>query len=111
MFFMYYSCSDCKTKSSNDSLNHSRSRINAYRALSSPSLIALSSEVNIKHIYYIFNICYLRNLLLKLKIFISHERFVIPTGDKLPTMNCMYIFKLLLCLAGCIVADPIYPYV
>ena len=38
------SCTECVTKSSEDSLNHSRSRINAYRALASPSLIALSSK-------------------------------------------------------------------
>src|SRR6218665_342000 len=38
------SCTDCVSKSSDDSLNHSRSRINAYRALASPSLIALSSK-------------------------------------------------------------------
>ena len=38
------SCQDCEIKTSEDSLNHSRSRINAYRALSSPSLIALSSK-------------------------------------------------------------------
>ena len=37
-------CTECVTKSREDSLNHSRSRINAYRALSSPSLIALSSK-------------------------------------------------------------------
>ncbi|XP_052795116.1 transient receptor potential-gamma protein-like isoform X1 [Mya arenaria] len=38
------SCKDCVTQSSEDSLRHSRSRINAYRALASPSLIALSSK-------------------------------------------------------------------
>ena len=32
------------TSRSEDSLRHSRSRINAYRALASPSLIALSSK-------------------------------------------------------------------
>ena len=37
-------CTECVTKSSEDRLNHSRSRINAYRALASPSLIALSSK-------------------------------------------------------------------
>lgn len=37
-------CSDCVRSCSHDSLNHSRSRINAYRALASPSLIALSSK-------------------------------------------------------------------
>ncbi|KFM78776.1 Transient receptor hypothetical-gamma protein, partial [Stegodyphus mimosarum] len=37
-------CSDCVRSCSEDSLNHSRSRINAYRALASPSLIALSSK-------------------------------------------------------------------
>ncbi|XP_063590170.1 transient receptor potential-gamma protein-like [Penaeus indicus] len=36
-------CPDCIKTSSEDSLRHSRSRINAYRALASPSLIALSS--------------------------------------------------------------------
>ncbi|XP_060577329.1 transient receptor potential-gamma protein-like isoform X3 [Ruditapes philippinarum] len=37
-------CKYCVTQSSEDSLRHSRSRINAYRALASPSLIALSSK-------------------------------------------------------------------
>lgn len=37
-------CKVCVTQSSEDSLRHSRSRINAYRALASPSLIALSSK-------------------------------------------------------------------
>ena len=37
------SCNDCKLRSSDDSLNYSRSRINAYKALVSPSLICLSS--------------------------------------------------------------------
>lgn len=38
------SCEDCKTLLSEDSLLYSYSRINAYRALSSPCLIALSSK-------------------------------------------------------------------
>lgn len=37
-------CKHCVTQSEEDSLRHSRSRINAYRALASPSLIALSSK-------------------------------------------------------------------
>ncbi|XP_031631635.1 transient receptor potential protein [Contarinia nasturtii] len=37
-------CDECVTSSSSDSLRHSQSRINAYRALSSSSLIALSSS-------------------------------------------------------------------
>ena len=37
-------CKYCVTQSEEDSLRHSRSRINAYRALASPSLIALSSK-------------------------------------------------------------------
>lgn len=37
-------CDECAASSKLDSLRHSRSRINAYRALSSPSLIALSSK-------------------------------------------------------------------
>ena len=37
-------CAECIAKASEDSLNHSRSRINAYRALASPSLISLSSK-------------------------------------------------------------------
>lgn len=37
-------CDDCVTSRGEDSLRHSRSRINAYRALASPSLIALSSK-------------------------------------------------------------------
>ncbi|XP_068241875.1 transient-receptor-potential-like protein [Palaemon carinicauda] len=36
-------CPECIKTSAEDSLRHSRSRINAYRALASPSLIALSS--------------------------------------------------------------------
>lgn len=36
-------CDDCIRGVLEDSLRHSMSRINAYRALSSPSLIALSS--------------------------------------------------------------------
>ena len=37
-------CDECMTSRQEDSLRHSRSRINAYRALASPSLIALSSK-------------------------------------------------------------------
>ncbi|XP_044729543.1 transient receptor potential-gamma protein [Chrysoperla carnea] len=37
-------CDDCVQSRLNDSLRHSRSRINAYRALASPSLISLSSK-------------------------------------------------------------------
>ncbi|XP_041440424.1 short transient receptor potential channel 4 [Xenopus laevis] len=37
-------CVECVSGSDVDSLRHSRSRLNIYRALSSPSLIALSSE-------------------------------------------------------------------
>eukprot|EP00095_Tigriopus_kingsejongensis_P000849 maker-scaffold1971_size23625-snap-gene-0.2 protein:Tk00849 transcript:maker-scaffold1971_size23625-snap-gene-0.2-mRNA-1 annotation:"transient receptor potential-gamma protein isoform x7" len=37
-------CEECMTSRQDDSLRHSRSRINAYRALASPSLIALSSK-------------------------------------------------------------------
>ncbi|KAK1786461.1 hypothetical protein P4O66_018152, partial [Electrophorus voltai] len=37
-------CGECASSSDVDSLRHSRSRLNIYRALSSPSLIALSSE-------------------------------------------------------------------
>ena len=37
-------CDECVTSRGDDSLRHSRSRINAYRALASPSLIALSSK-------------------------------------------------------------------
>jgi len=38
-------CEECSTSRSEDSLRHSRSRINSYKALASPSLIALSSKV------------------------------------------------------------------
>lgn len=38
------SCKDCLIESKSDYLRHSRARINAYRALASPSLIALSSR-------------------------------------------------------------------
>lgn len=37
-------CDDCLKGSTEDVLGHSRARINAYRALASPSLIALSSK-------------------------------------------------------------------
>ncbi|CAH0560770.1 unnamed protein product [Brassicogethes aeneus] len=37
-------CDECVHSNSQDSLRHSQSRINAYRALTSPSLIALSSS-------------------------------------------------------------------
>ncbi|XP_050543563.1 transient receptor potential protein isoform X2 [Daktulosphaira vitifoliae] len=37
-------CDECITSSTQDSLRHSHSRINAYKALTSPSLIALSSR-------------------------------------------------------------------
>ena len=42
--FFRCGCDECMTSRSEDSLRHSRSRINAYRALASPSLIALSSK-------------------------------------------------------------------
>jgi len=38
------SCDVCVQRASDDSLRHSMARINAYRALASPSLIALSSR-------------------------------------------------------------------
>ncbi|CAG0889821.1 unnamed protein product [Cyprideis torosa] len=37
-------CDDCKTASKDDSLRHSRSRINSYAAMASPSLISLTSK-------------------------------------------------------------------
>lgn len=37
-------CDECVASSDQDSLRHSQARINAYRALSSSSLIALSSK-------------------------------------------------------------------
>ncbi|RWS07648.1 transient receptor potential-gamma protein-like protein [Dinothrombium tinctorium] len=37
-------CEECTVSRADDCLRHSRSRLNAYRALSSPSLIALSSK-------------------------------------------------------------------
>lgn len=37
-------CDECIFSKEKDSLRHSQSRINAYRALTSPSLIALSSK-------------------------------------------------------------------
>ena len=42
--FFRCGCEECRTSRQDDSLRHSRSRINAYRALASPSLIALSSK-------------------------------------------------------------------
>lgn len=49
MAFLFYfqfscGCDECVQSRQEDSLRHSRSRINAYRALASPSLIALSSK-------------------------------------------------------------------
>lgn len=44
LFVIYSRCDECVTSRMEDSLRHSRSRINAYRALASPSLIALSSK-------------------------------------------------------------------
>lgn len=51
IFFLYIyflfsrcGCDECVTSSEQDSLRHSQARINAYRALTSPSLIALSSR-------------------------------------------------------------------
>ena len=41
---MRCSCQTCITTRSEDSLKYSKSRVNAYRALSSPSLISLSSK-------------------------------------------------------------------
>lgn len=41
---IYSRCDECVISRMEDSLRHSRSRINAYRALASPSLIALSSK-------------------------------------------------------------------
>ena len=43
-YFFRCGCEECRTSRQDDSLRHSRSRINAYRALASPSLIALSSK-------------------------------------------------------------------
>jgi hypothetical protein len=37
-------CDDCIQKSNEDSLRHSLSRVSEYKALASPSLIALSSN-------------------------------------------------------------------
>lgn len=46
IFFLFSSCGCdyCVNSRQEDSLRHSRSRINSYRALASPSLIALSSK-------------------------------------------------------------------
>ncbi len=45
-FFLIFSCGceECVTSKEQDSLRHSQARINAYRALTSPSLICLSSR-------------------------------------------------------------------
>lgn len=37
-------CDECVQSAATDSLRHSQSRINAYKALTAPSLIALSSQ-------------------------------------------------------------------
>ncbi|GLG92338.1 Uncharacterized protein GBIM_00055 [Gryllus bimaculatus] len=44
LWTLWCGCDECVTSRQEDSLRHSRSRINAYRALASPSLIALSSK-------------------------------------------------------------------
>ena len=44
IIFSRCGCEDCAESRGEDSLRHSRRRINAYRALASPSLIALSSK-------------------------------------------------------------------
>lgn len=44
IFYCRCGCDECVTSSEQDSLRHSQSRINAYRALTSSSLIALSSK-------------------------------------------------------------------
>lgn len=44
VFVIYSRCDECVISRMEDSLRHSRRRINAYRALASPSLIALSSK-------------------------------------------------------------------
>lgn len=41
---IYCQCHDCQVKQNSDSLKRSLSRLNAYRALSSPAFMALSSE-------------------------------------------------------------------
>lgn len=43
IIFYRCGCDECVKSSQDDSLRHSQARINAYRALTSPSLIALSS--------------------------------------------------------------------
>lgn len=43
-FFIRCACDECVKSREEDSLRHSQSRINAYRALSASSLIALSSR-------------------------------------------------------------------
>lgn len=54
------SCHDCVTGSEEDSLRHSRRRYNAYKALASPSLIALTST---DPILTAFELCWeLKNL-------------------------------------------------
>jgi len=40
---IYCKCSDCEQRQNSDSLKRSLSRLNAYKALSSPALMALSS--------------------------------------------------------------------
>jgi transient-receptor-potential-like protein len=50
------SCDDCIQKTSEDSLRHSLARVSEYRALASPSLIALSS---IDPIQTAFQVCFL----------------------------------------------------
>lgn len=44
IYYFRCGCDECITSNTQDSLRHSHSRINAYKALTSPSLIALSSR-------------------------------------------------------------------
>lgn len=68
-------CDECVQSRQEDSLRHSRSRINAYRSLASPSLIALSSK---DPILTAFELSWeLRRL-----SFLEHEFKVNTSGDE-----------------------------
>lgn len=57
-------CDGCVQSSSTDSLRHSQSRINAYRALSSSSLIALRFFWFDSFVFLFFVICLLASILI-----------------------------------------------
>lgn len=89
-------CEDCVTSRFNDSLRHSRSRINAYRALASPSLIALSSK---DPILTAFELSWeLRRL-----SFMEHEfrsEYQVRGTDVYELMSCFFYYRICFLFRG-----------